>query len=98
MNHLTVTPQNMKGRGKQKQNNAPEPDTCPVCGQEYALKTVFSSGTHWKDVYQGTAYDFFTRYRRRCTANTDVENEDRVIGRDEVVLYFHGDKKMRAQI
>lgn len=91
LSHNTVKP----GNGK----NQIGPDECPVCGQEYAKVVVIERGTHWKDLYQGTVFDYITRYRRRCTASINVEaNEDRQqLSRDKKALYFHDDKKKQAR-
>lgn len=98
MNHLTVVPKQMKNNQQQNSNNGqggpPEPDECPVCGMEFAKKAVIKRGLHWKDLYQGTAWDYLTRYRRRCGAKVDVE-EERQVGGDEIALYFHDDKRTR---
>lgn len=91
--HKTISKRKSKG----KQNNQSDEDECPVCGQEYAQMHRVSIGTHWKDLYQGTAYDYLTRYRRRCSAQVDVEKEEQVRS-GEVALYFHGDKKKRARV
>lgn len=76
---------------------------CPVCGQEYADRAIIKRGTHWKDLYPGTLYDYLTRYRRRCTAPIDVEktnvdDEPRQLRQDEKAIYFHGDSRMQGVV
>lgn len=73
-------------------NTQNQENECPICGSEYVQSVRVSSGVHWKDLYQGTAYDYLTRYRRRCSSEVDVEAEEKV-KRGKIVLYFHGDKR-----
>lgn len=76
---------------------------CPVCDQEYADRTIIKTGTHWKDLYPGTLYDYLTRYRRQCTASIDVEkttvdDEPRKLRQGETAIYFHDDSRKRATV
>lgn len=85
---------------KKKAQNVSQPTLCPICSHEYATRVVLKQGLHWQDMYDGTAFDFLTRYRRRCTAPIDVEAEDarQQLPRQETAVYFHGDthKEPRA--
>lgn len=61
---------------------------CPVCGQPFDQQVVVSRGDSWSDIFAGTPFSFFRRYRRRCTSQYDVETDTQY--RDgELVLYFH---------
>lgn len=61
---------------------------CPVCGQGYDQRIVVERGDRWGDIYAGAPLSFFRKYRRRCSAQYDVEREERVDS-GSVVVYFH---------
>lgn len=61
---------------------------CPVCGHPYDQRIVVERGDRWGDIYAGSPLSFFRKYRRRCSAQQDVEAEESV-GDAEVVVYFH---------
>lgn len=68
--------------------NAQPSADCPICGEPYAERVVVERGLQWDDLYPGTPFDFFDRYRRRCSAAYDVER-DRPVDDGEQVAYFH---------
>ncbi len=68
---------------------APDEDACPVCGQAYDRRIVVERGDEWADLYPGSPFDFFNKYRRRCTADASLE-PDANLGRDQRLVYFHG--------
>lgn len=61
---------------------------CPVCGESYADRIVVGRGDRWSDLYAGTPFSFFKRYRRRCTARYDVDDDEQLAD-DERAVYFH---------
>lgn len=68
---------------------SPEETRCPVCGEAYEERIVVEQGDRWGDLFPGTPFDYFQKYRRRCAAQADAERGTEVTG-DERVVYFHG--------
>jgi len=66
----------------------PDEDRCPVCGQEYDQRVVVERGDGWSDVFAGQPLSFFGKYRRRCSAQVDVERDEQLPG-DRLAVYFH---------
>jgi hypothetical protein len=64
-------------------------DACPVCGEPYEQRIVVSRGDQWSDLYPGTPFSFFRKFRRRCAARQDVETEE-MLTDDQRAVYFHG--------
>lgn len=70
-------------------HRTPDEDACPVCGEAYAERVVVERGDRWGDIYAGTPFSFFKRYRRRCTAQYDVGADEQLADGARAV-YFHG--------
>lgn len=62
---------------------------CPVCGRPYERRVVVARGDSWDDLYPGSPFAFFRKFRRRCTARVDAET-DRTLPDDERAVYLHG--------
>lgn len=75
-------------------SHTPDESLCPVCGQEYAEMVVLEPPLEWPDVYPGRAVEFFRRYNRRCSSQTDVDGEEETtVKRGAIAVYFHGGRE-----
>lgn len=61
---------------------------CPVCGEPYDRQIIVERGDRWDDLFPGSPFAFFKRYRRRCTARYDDEAETELTD-SERAIYFH---------
>ncbi|MFC4356768.1 hypothetical protein ACFO0N_02265 [Halobium salinum] len=72
-------------------HSTPNDEACPVCGEPFERRLLVERGDDWGDLYPGSPLEFFRKFDRRCSADSDVAGEYEV-GSDALVLYFHGSR------